>query len=109
MRVCYIAGPFRHSSPAQMAAHVLTAQAAAADLARLGWAPYCPHANLGHAYGQIDEPLATRINTRFLDLADAIYLLPGWEASPGAQQEVRHMRRSRKPTFDSLAAVRAWG
>lgn len=108
MRVCYIAGPFRSSDHAQRAAHVLTAQAAAVDLARIGFAPYCPHANLGHAFGAIDERVATEVNTAFLRLCDAFLLLPGWGESLGTRAELEEARRLGLPVFESIQEVRAW-
>jgi len=108
MRVCYIAGPFRSSDPRQMAAHTLTAQHAAADLARLGYAPYCPHANLGHAFGAVDEGVAAQINTTFLRLCDALLLLPGWGNSLGTRIELIEAKRLGLPVFQSIEEVRAW-
>ena len=92
-RICYVAGPFRHASRAQMAANVLTAQAAAVMLVQAGWSPYVPHANLGHAYGLIPEADADAANDAFLACADAIYLLPGWGQSMGARRELEQARK----------------
>lgn len=108
MRIVYAAGPFRTLDPKQRAAHVLTAQAAAVDLARLGYACYCPHANLGHAFGAIDEGTAARINTTFLRLCDALLLLPGWGESVGTRAELTEAKALGLPVFESLHEVRAW-
>lgn len=109
MRICYIAGPFRHRLETQRAAHALTAQHAAVDLLSLGWAPYCPHVNLGHALGLVSEADAADANNAFLDRAQAIYLLPGWEASVGSRREYARARSRSLLVFESLAEVKAWG
>lgn len=108
IRVLYLAGPFRHPKPEMMAAHTLTAQFYATELAKLGVVPYCPHSNLGHAYGQIDEGTAERINDEFLRRSDALVLLPGWGQSVGARRELEHAKRLGLPVFRSLDEVRAW-
>lgn len=108
MLVVYAAGPFTSPDAKQRAAHVLTAQAAAVDLARAGFACYCPHANLGHAFGAIDESTAAQINTTFLRLCDALLLLPGWGNSLGTRIELIEARRLGLPVFQSIQEVRAW-
>jgi len=108
MRRCYVAGPFRDKNPQQMAAHVLTAQAAAVALAQIGVAPYCPHSNLGHAYGLIDEAVAMSINESFLRDCDALLLLPGWGNSEGARQELALAKQRGLPVFRSPHEVAAW-
>jgi hypothetical protein len=97
--LCYVAGPFRHDSPTQMAAHIVTAKAAAVTLANRGWSPYVPHANLGHAFGQIPETDAEAINDTFLQLCQALLLLPGWEHSVGATREHDMATRAGLPIF----------
>lgn len=91
-----------------MAAHVKAAQAAAIEMALLGWAPYVPHANLGHAYGQIDESDANDINDTFLRQCAAIRLLPGWGQSVGSRRELELAKAEGLIVFRSLAEVRAW-
>lgn len=107
-RLVYIAGPFRHASQTQVAANVMTAQAAAVALARLGFVPYCPHANLGHAFGQIDEATAEAINDAFLRLSDGIWLLPGWGQSVGARRELELAKSLGLQIFRSAHEVSAW-
>lgn len=107
-RVIFLSGPFRHPDKAQMAENVLTAQAAAVGVARLGFIPYCPHSNIGHAYGLISEAHAEAINLAFLRLSDALYLLPGWGQSIGARGELEEAKRLGLPIFRSPAEVRAW-
>lgn len=105
MRLCYIAGPFRHPDPDRMTAHTRTAQEAVGQLAGLGWAGYCPHANIGHAYGDLDETLAADINTTFLERCDAILLLPNWWNSPGSRHELQQARDLGLHVFHSISEV----
>jgi hypothetical protein len=106
--IVYVVGPLRHESPAQVAAHVMTAQAAAVALARLGFAPYCPHANLAHGLGQIDESDASAINDTFLRLSAAVLLLPGWGNSEGSRDEVEKARRLGLLRFRSIQEASEW-
>lgn len=104
-RMAFVSGPFRHDNPAQMAAHVLTAQAAGLALAKRGWCPYVPHAAIGFAYGQIDETTADAINDAFLTCADAIVLLPGWGQSVGARRELDLARKWGLMVYRSVSEV----
>ena len=106
--IVYIAGPFRAARASQMAAHILTAQAAAVLLCRLGCSPYTPHANLGHGFGHIREATASAVNDAFLSVAEAIYLLPGWRQSVGTLAEVETAMRLGLPRLQSPAEVRVW-
>ena len=108
-RVIFVSGPFRAESQAQMAAHTMTAQAAALRLAQLGWAVYCPHTNIGHAFGQLDEADAEAINDAFLAKSDAILLLPGWGQSIGARRELEQAKARSLIVFRSLGEVMQWG
>jgi hypothetical protein len=106
--VVYVIGPLRSSSPAQVAANVMTAQAACVALAKLGYAPYCPHSNLGHGLGQIDESDASAINDTFLRLSAAVLLLPGWGNSEGSRDEVEKARRLGLLRFRSIQEASEW-
>ena len=80
----------------------------AVELARLGAAPYCPHANLGHAFGHIEETTAREVNMAFLGACDAVVLLPGWQKSVGTLEERANALAWDKPVFEGLAAIRTW-
>ena len=43
-----------------------------------------------------------RINLASIDAADAVYFLPGWDESKGANLEMRYCLYTGKPTFTSL-------
>jgi hypothetical protein len=104
----YLAGPFRAASVSQMGAHVLTAQAAALEVIRLGHLPYTPHAALGWAYGHIHELDADRINDAFLLMCEAVLLLPGWGQSAGSRRELELAKDRGLLVFRSLAEVQGW-
>lgn len=106
--VVFIAGPLNSGSRSQVAAHILTAQAAVVLLVDLGCAPYCPHANLGHALGLVSEAAAQEVNQVFLEHAEAVFVLPGWGQSPGARHEVAYARANQKPVLSSPQEVSQW-
>ena len=106
--IAYVAGPFRHNNPQQVAAHVLTAQAAALMLAAAGCAAYVPHANIGYGLGLIDESDAEGVNMTFLALSDAVFVLPGWRLSVGAKAEVKYARERGIPIFASKEGICDW-
>lgn len=107
-RVVYLAGPFRDPDPAVMVARTRAAQRMAVAVAQCGCAPYVPHANLGYAYGLIDEAEAARFNDAILRRCDAVLLLPGWGESVGARHELDLAKRLGMPVFFSLEELQAW-
>lgn len=107
-RLVFVCGPLRSANPQQVEAHRMTAMRAALDLATMGLAPYCPHANLSHGLGVIDETDAEAVNLSFLRLADALLRLPGWGQSVGSRHEIQHAVEWGIPIFDSLKEVKAW-
>lgn len=106
--VVFVSGPLRSDRPSQVGANVLTAQEAVLMLVQLGCAPFCPHTALGWSLGRMDELHAASVNRTFLQLSDAVYVLPGWASSRGTIVELAHAQRAGKPMLASPQEVSAW-
>ena len=106
--IVFIAGRLRHPDPRQMAANVLTARHYAMEIAKLGCAPYCPHAAIGFAFRQIPEADANATNNTFLFLAHALFALPYAERSLGARRELKVAVQRGLPVFHRLEDLQAW-
>ena len=85
MRV-YIAGKYTVGNTEE---NIAVARNAMWELIRLGHVPFCPHTMT--AYGETVDFLSyedfMRVDLAWLSVCDAILMLPGWGASPGAVRE----------------------
>lgn len=90
-RLLYISGPFSDPDPLHgIERNILLASEAALRGWRDGWAVICPHKNTAGYQHAEDVPYETWIegDLEILRRCDAICMLPGWENSPGARQEL---------------------
>lgn len=59
-----------------------------------GWSVYCPAIDfqlfLGLPQGAVvDEPMIKAMSLDWLEVSDAIFMMPGWEKSTGSVEELR--------------------
>lgn len=89
MRQAYICGKYTNEDPAQVLANVEAAIQVAADAAKKGWTPICPHTMGPHRGITWDGAMdRCRELVQGLDPAtDCLVLIPGWEKSRGAREE----------------------
>lgn len=86
MRKVYIAGPYRADTPTGVMLNIRQAAKTAERLWAKGYAPLCPHLNSALMDGVAPEVFLEG-DLRWLEVADMILLLPGWEKSVGARIE----------------------
>lgn len=90
MKKVYIAGPYAAKTECQKRKNIDQARDAAAELYRKGWAPFCPHTMTAHfefIFPDIEKKTYLETDLAWLECCDAIYLLKGWQDSPGARAE----------------------
>lgn len=106
-----LAGPLSNgetASPATMRRNLRRARASATLLARHGYAPFVPHLPLyGHAVHPFPHAVWLEMDTAWLQVADCVLLLPGWEASAGARQEAHLAAALGLRVYESPAALLA--
>jgi len=94
MKKIYISGPMTDYDDFNYPAF----NAAAAALAANGWLPLNPACNFGGNQGlPLEEYM--KMDLQHILMADAIYLLPGWEHSKGANVELTVARAIGLPVF----------
>ena len=89
MRI-YIAGPYTAPTADEQGKNIERARDAAAELYRKGHVPFSPHtmtAWFDHSYPDIPRKHYLETDLEWLELCDAILMLPGWQLSNGACAE----------------------
>lgn len=89
--VVYVAGPYRGPNRHAIELNIQSARAVGLLCCRKGWSPIIPHANTGHLDGidpTIGDAFWLEATKELLRRCDAVVLVPGWERSQGARDEI---------------------
>ncbi len=92
MKVIYISGPFANVDLIHgVQENILVASRAALLCWEAGWAVICPHKNTaGFQHHHLPWERWIEGDLAILKRCDAIYMLQGWERSPGAKIELEY-------------------
>jgi len=99
MKVIYLAGPYTAHNVEEINNNVTAAIGVQAELMRGGYAVFCPHANYGHGLGDVDYQAVMNMCFAHLLTADLVVMMPGWEKSTGACQEIGFATAKNMPVF----------
>ena len=86
----YIAGPYTAPTPADVDRNILAARDVQAHLLRMGHAPLCPHsmtARFERDYPDISYEAYLRTDLAWVEVCEAMFMLPGWAQSAGSRRE----------------------
>lgn len=101
MAALYVSGSYSAPTPAGVEGHVRAASAWTTYLAELGFAPICPHTNI-QQIGRLGYEDIMAVDFVLLRLCQGIFMLPGWEKSPGAVREREFAHLAGIPVFESV-------
>lgn len=102
--VIYVSGPFSAETREGEAANIRAASAWSTHLCELGFAPICPHTNI-RDIGRLDYEGIMAVDLALVRRSNALFMLPGWEKSPGAVRERDLALSLGVPVFESVDAL----
>jgi nucleoside 2-deoxyribosyltransferase len=110
LKIVYVAGPITAPTPEEVAGNVEVARRAAKEIWRMGAYALVPHLNspMGLFDGEVTNEEIYLADLEMLERCDAVFLLPNWENSRGANYERAWAEYHTMPIFESLAALEKW-
>lgn len=105
-KLVYLAGPYRGASVAEVTANIRRAEQYTVQLLKAGYFVYCPHKNTAHLDGCVSDEHFLEMGLDALRRCDAIFVMPGSEASAGTQAEIAVATYLGKP-FITIEALNA--
>jgi nucleoside 2-deoxyribosyltransferase len=88
VQIAYIAGPYRASTKLGVIRNIIKARKIAKKYWALGYTVFCPHLNSALMDGTAPEEVFMRGDLEFLQYADILVVIPGWERSTGTLGEI---------------------
>ena len=99
MKMVYVAGPFRASTPWGIECNVRHAEALALEVWRMGAACLCPHANTRYFDGAAPDHIWLEGDIEMLSRCDAIVMTDNYENSTGAKAEREYAIEHNIPVY----------
>jgi len=108
MKIVYIAGPFRASSPWLIEQNVRSAEQAGLMVATRGMIPLIPHSMYRFFQESLPDTFWIPATGELLKKCDAMLLTGAWECSSGCQGEIRIADSLFIPCFTTLQSLVEW-
>lgn len=102
MKVVYLAGPYRATTPNEMHCFQEVARWHAVRIWQMGAACICPHLNSRMMDGSADDTVFLAGYLELVRRSDALVLLPLWYYSEGATAEKIQAEAQGIPVFDPV-------
>ena len=96
----YIAGKYRAPTKEGIEENIEKARAVSVRMAVLGYLWHCPHMHTAHYDDDLPEWSLDEwldLDYRYLDIADGILMMDGWEESEGAKKEHERSKKMGLP------------
>lgn len=97
MQIAYIAGPYRAKTKLGVIRNILKARKIAKKYWALGYTVFCPHLNSALMDGIAPDEVFLKGDLEFLQYADILVVIPGWERSTGTLAEIEFAKIKGKP------------
>ena len=101
----YVAGAYRASTQDEVIENIQRARDVARDIVKYGWKsrwyPYTPHLNTGGMEDLAPDTFLLDWGLSYLAICHAVVLVPGWEKSLGAIQEIKKASQLGIPMYET--------
>lgn len=108
MKLIYIAGPFRGTTPWDVECNVRASETLALAVWRMGAAALCPHTNTRFFDKQREDKVFLEGTLEMLRRCDAMILGDNWRRSSGTKCEIREAFRLGIPVFSGQIPLYIW-
>jgi hypothetical protein len=113
LKKIYIAGPYSSDNVLGVLRNMRRGMRLATKVFKAGFAPFCPHLDY-HFTLQAEENNDFTVGDYYnysmawLEVSDAVLLLPGWRDSTGTKAEVDRAYELNIPVFEHFKALQEW-
>lgn len=105
----YVAGPYSGDNVLSILQNIGRGEKVCAELFKIGFAPFCPWHDKSYVTDNLDVDFTVKqfydYSMAWLDVSDAILVLPNSKVSEGTQAEIKRAHEIDIPIFFSLADV----
>jgi hypothetical protein len=112
MKRVYIAGPYSGPDVLTVLQNIGRGERIAANVFLLDMAPFCPWHDKSFAIECPDTTLTVdqfyQYSLAWLEVSDAVFLVPGWESSKGTLAEIARAKELGIPVFENLGELLEW-
>jgi len=106
----YIAGAYSADNVTELQANMRRGIVKSVEVLQAGYAPFCPWIDFQFGlHAEIDIDTYYDYSMAWLQVSDAVLLVPGWEGSKGVRAEIAEAKRLKIPvcyTIEELKEVR---
>jgi hypothetical protein len=108
----YIAGPYSADNVLDVFENMRRGMVLATQVRQLGFAPFCPWMDFMYFFLNNKIPFTIdncyEYSMKWLEVSDAVLLVPGWRDSKGSMAEVDNAWELGIPVFEHLLALMDW-
>ena len=108
----YVAGPYSADNVIDVLKNIGHGEKMCARLFELGFAPFCPWHDKTYVMDLPSNNFTVEqfyeFSLAWLEVSDAVYLIPGWQKSKGTLREVEFARERNIPIFEDIISLMKW-
>ena len=112
MKRIYVAGPYSANNVLDVLKNIGRGEKICAELFSLGYAPFCPWHDKSFVTDRPDDQFTIQqfyeYSIAWLEVSDAVLVLPNSEKSEGTQAEIRRAMELNIPVFYSIEKLRVY-